>query len=99
MEPSLCCAASIAVDLHAEILDVHISAETHVIGEIPADVVRIVVDDDLIGVPEPAVAEGKIGCSNIPIPAVEPETGGASAGERQTWERPKPPSKRPCANG
>jgi hypothetical protein len=43
--------------------------------------VRVFVDDDLVGVPEPAVTEGDVGCSDIPIPAVEPEASGVTAGE------------------
>ena len=43
--------------------------------------VWVFVDDDLIGVPEPAVTEGEVGCSYIPIPAVEPEAGRAATSE------------------
>jgi hypothetical protein len=54
-------------------LYVYISARTHVVGEVPAYVVGVVIDDDLIGVPIPAIAEGDvIGC-DVPVPAVEPE--------------------------
>ena len=59
----------------------HIGAEAHVVGEIPSGMVGVFVDDDLVGVPEPAVAEGDVSRSNIPIPAVEPEAAGAAAGE------------------
>ena len=39
------------------------------------------VDYDLVGIPEPAVAESNIGRRYIPIPAVEPEAAGATAAE------------------
>lgn len=59
--------------LHAEILDVDIGAEADVVGEVPAYMVRIVVDDDVVGVPEPAVTEGDVEGGDMPVPAVEPE--------------------------
>ena len=34
--------------LHSEILDVDISSEAHVVSEIPADMIGIVVDHDVI---------------------------------------------------
>src|SRR5208282_3614747 len=51
----------------------NISAEPHVIGQVPADVVGIRVDDDLVRVPKPAVAEGNVSRGNVPVPAVKPE--------------------------
>ena len=59
----------------------HIDAEAHVIGQIPADVVRILVDDDFIRVPEPAVAESYVGSRDIPVPSIEPEPAGSAACE------------------
>lgn len=58
-----------------------VGAEANVIGEVPADVVGIFVDDDLVGIPEPIAAEAEVGRSNAEIEAVEPEAGRAAAGE------------------
>src|SRR5580658_3998581 len=43
--------------LRPEIHDMHISAETHVVGQVPADVIRVIVNNDLVRIPQPAVAE------------------------------------------
>ncbi len=59
----------------------HIRAQAHVIGKIPTAMVGIGVDDNLIGVPEPAVAEGNVGRGDIPVPAIEPEAGRSTAGK------------------
>ena len=39
------------------------------------------VDDDVIRIPEPTIAESDIGSSDIPIPTVEPETAGSATGK------------------
>ena len=65
--------------LHAKIHHVDIRTQAHVVSEIPADVVRIVVDDDFIGAPEPTVAESDVGGRDGPVPAIEPEAIGTSA--------------------
>ena len=37
-----------------------VGAEADVVGEVPADVVGVFVNDDLIGIPKPAVAEADV---------------------------------------
>src|SRR5689334_8867714 len=65
----------------AEIFDVAIGAEANVVGEIPAIVVGIVVDHDLVAVPIPIVAVGiVIGC-DAEIEAAEPEALAIAAGD------------------
>ena len=39
----------------AEIFPVDVGAESHVVGEVPAGMVGIIVDDDVVVVPEPVV--------------------------------------------
>ena len=63
----------------AEILHMHIGAEADVVGQVPAIVIRVGVNHDVVGVPQPAVAEGYVIGGNVPIPAVEPEAAGTSA--------------------
>lgn len=46
--------------LGAEVLDVDVGAQTDIVGEVPALVVGIVVDDDVVAVPEPVVAEADV---------------------------------------
>ena len=65
----------------AHIHYMHVGAESHIISQVPARMIRIVVDDDVIGVPEPAVAiTYVIGC-DTPGPTIEPEATGASAAD------------------
>jgi hypothetical protein len=63
----------------AEICDVDVGAEARVIGEVPAIVVGVFVDDNLIGAPAPAIAEGVVIRSYVEIKAAEPEAPGAAA--------------------
>src|ERR1019366_7230989 len=39
----------------------------------PPDMVWIIVDDDLVCIPQPAVAEGDVGSGYVPGPSIEPE--------------------------
>jgi hypothetical protein len=66
--------AQLALELY-----VHISSEADVIRQIPAYVVRIVVNNDLVRVPQPAIAVGHIKRRHTPIPSVEPEAAWAAA--------------------
>jgi hypothetical protein len=65
----------------SEILDVGVRAEPDVIRKIPAVVVRILIDYDLVGIPEPVTAEAEIGRGNTKIEAAEPETTRASSAD------------------
>jgi hypothetical protein len=44
----------------AEIHDVDVGAEALVVGEVVAGIVGVFVDDDVVGVPEPAVDEAEV---------------------------------------
>jgi hypothetical protein len=57
----------------AEILDVDVSAEADVVGEVPAVMVWVVIDYDLVGAPVPAVAEAVVSGGYIEIKTAEPE--------------------------
>jgi len=57
----------------AEILDVDVSAEADVVGEVPAVMVWVVVDYDLVGAPGPVVAEGVVSGGRTEIETAEPE--------------------------
>lgn len=81
------CVQSRQRGLHAQILHVHISAQAHVVSKIPSNMVRIVVDDNLIRVPEPVAAEGEIGFRDHPVPSVEPESAWPTAGNTPDMRR------------
>ena len=67
--------------LLAEIHDVHVRSETNVVGQIPAGVVGIVINDNLVGIPEPTVAIADVKRSHAPKPSVETETSGTATAE------------------
>src|ERR1035438_10315653 len=75
--------------LCTEILDMHIGAEADVVGEVPSGMVRVIVNHDVVGVPQPAVAEGNIVRGYHPVPVVEPETPRAAAGQVPFVDAPK----------
>src|ERR1039458_6755379 len=85
--------------LCAEIQDVHISAAAHIVSEIPAHMVRIVVNHDLIRVPVPIAAIISVGERNRPVPAVEPELSWTSAGNPPYVRGTKAASKVPVSPG
>jgi hypothetical protein len=58
---------------------VHVDAETHVVGEIPARVIGIEVEDDVVGIPQPVAAISHIGGRDAEEEAAEPETRRAAA--------------------
>ena len=65
--------------LRAEILHVGVSAETGVVSEIPARVIWIVVQHDVVGVPQPIAGVVVVVWRDAPVKAAEPETVPASA--------------------
>jgi hypothetical protein len=72
-----------------EILDVNVGAEPGVVGKIPARMVRIFVDNDLVGVPEPAVDIGQVVGSYAEVEASKPEAGRAAAAQTPDMRRTK----------
>jgi len=67
--------------LGSQIHYVDVGAQPHVVGEVPAVVVGIFVDDDVVAVPEPVAAVGEIECADAEIEAAEPEAAGTASGE------------------
>ncbi len=67
--------------LRSQIHHVHIHSQPDVVGQVPTDVIGIVVNDDVIRIPEPAVAETNIIRSHGEVEPTEPEAAGPSAYE------------------
>ncbi len=57
----------------AEIRDVNVSAESRVVGQVPAVVVGIFVDHDLIGIPEPVIGEVVFEWGHAEVETSKPE--------------------------
>src|SRR5271170_6800823 len=64
-----------------EIFDVDVRSEALVVGQIPADVIRVVINYDLIRIPQPAVAESDVVRGHAEIETTEPEPARAAATE------------------
>ena len=52
----------------------NVSSQPHVVSEVPADVIRILIDDDLVRAPKPAVAEGDVVWGNAKEETTKPKT-------------------------
>lgn len=63
----------------AEELDVNVGTQPDVERQVPTDVVRIVVNHNLVTVPEPVVAVADVSGSNTEIETAEPEAAGPSS--------------------
>ena len=67
------------VELHTtQIHHVDINAQTSVIGQIPTNMVGIVINDDVVCIPEPSTAIGEVKLCNAESPIIEPEAAGTA---------------------
>lgn len=55
-----------------------VGAEANVVGKVPAVVIGVFVDDDIVAIPEPVIAEADVVGSDAKVEAAEPETIGAA---------------------
>ena len=69
------------MELLAQVFNVNIGAHAHVVGQVPADVVRVVVDNNGVRIPEPAVAKRDIEGRDVKVESSEPEAVWPAAGE------------------
>jgi putative intracellular protease/amidase len=60
---------------------VDVRTQSYVVGEVPAIVIRVFVDHDVVAVPEPVVAEAQVERGDAEVEASEPETAGAASGK------------------
>ena len=58
----------------AEKHHVNVSASPGIIGKIPSWVVRVLIEDDWVAIPQPIVAEADVSWGNTEIEPAEPET-------------------------
>lgn len=54
----------------------NVGAQPHIVGEVPSYVIGVFVDHDVIAVPIPAVAIGKVKRGDTEVEAAKPETAG-----------------------
>jgi hypothetical protein len=69
-----------SIDLEsAEKQNVNVSAKTHVVGQVPTNVVWILVNDDLVTIPEPISAIAQVVGSDAEKEAAKPEAARTAA--------------------
>jgi len=74
-------------------LHVHIGSQPHVIRQVPAHMIGIVIDHNLVRVPQPTVAVTYIERRYAPVPVVEPEASRSAARQVPHMARAKPSRK------
>jgi hypothetical protein len=57
-----------------QIHDVRVTAQPHVITEVPANMIRVLIDHDLVTIPQPTVDKAVIVRSDAKVESVEPKT-------------------------
>lgn len=60
--------------LGSQIENVHVGAKSRVVSQIPAGIIRIFVEDEVVPVPVPAIHKRDVRWSNAEVEAAEPET-------------------------
>jgi hypothetical protein len=67
----------------AHIRHVNVGAEAHIVGQVPAIMIRVFIDDDLIVIPKPVVAEIVIVGSHAEVEAIEKEAFSVSTAQAE----------------
>ena len=68
-------------ELRPQIQDVNVRSEPHVVSQVIAVVIGIFIDDHVVAIPEPAVAEGNVKVGDAEIETAEPEATGTAAAQ------------------
>ena len=90
---------TLRLELLSQIFHVSVGAEPRIIGKIPADMIGIFVDRELIAGPVPSRHNVVILRDDVPVVLIEPETFPVSPPRMNTCYGPNPPLKPPCARG
>ena len=67
--------------LRAEVLHVDVGSQANVVGKVPANVIRIIVEDDLIGGPIPVAAVADVIGRYAEVESAEPEAARTASAE------------------
>ena len=79
--------------LATHILHVGISPKPRVIGQIPAFMIRVVIDHNLILIPQPSIGKPIVIRSYTKVEAIEPEPSRPATAQPPAMIRPKPTHK------
>ena len=66
-----------------QVLDMNVCSNPRVISEVPSVVVRVLIDDDLIRIPEPAINKRIVVGRHAEVEAIEPETLSVPSGQAE----------------
>jgi hypothetical protein len=75
--------------ISAEIRDMDVRAQPRIVSEVPAVVIRVLVNHDRIGIPEPVVAIIIVSRRNTEVEIADPEAVSIPAGETEHVARPE----------
>src|ERR1700733_8645976 len=68
-----------AIALVSHVCDMRIRAQSHIIGKVPPDMVGVVVDHNVVAVPQPVIAISVIECSNREKETADRKSAGTAA--------------------
>src|ERR1700742_3604133 len=77
----------------------HVGSQPHVVSEIPARMVGIFIDHNVVARPIPTVAVSVVIGSNAEVEAPEPEAGWSPSGQMPPVRRPEAAGKVPMLPG
>src|ERR1700726_1094683 len=68
-----------AIALVSHVCDMRIVAQSHIVGKVPPDMVGVVVDHNVVAVPQPVIAISVIECSNREKETADRKSAGTAA--------------------
>lgn len=57
----------------------NVRSESNVIGEVPAEMIRVIVNHDVVAIPVPVVAVSGVKGRNVEIESAKPEAAGTAS--------------------
>jgi hypothetical protein len=80
-----------------QIHNVNVTAQPHLVTEVPRNVVRVLIDHNLVTIPPPITDEAVVVRGDAKVEAAEPKALPVTSCKPEDMPRPKPPLKRPCS--
>src|SRR5579871_3448150 len=68
----------------------HVCAQAHVVGQIPADMIGVLIDHDAIAIPVPIVTGAIVESGHIKVESIKPKSISGSSSQGPNMVRPKP---------
>ena len=98
--PALAVGVSVLVSaLRSQIFHVNVSPQSNVVSQIPPNVIRILINHNVVRIPRPIVAKTDVIWRHAEIPSAKPESPRPPAHQPVNMLAPKSPGKCPCSQG